>query len=79
VPEAENERLSATVPPGLLVADDRLRLEICANAGSQRQRMPQTIAHETTHPPSRDVEIINDKSTQTINQRNYAFFSADSP
>src|SRR5271168_339212 len=62
VTEAENERLRATVPPGLLVADDRLRLETCANAGSQRQRSPQAIAQEATLLCMREVDVINDKS-----------------
>ncbi len=61
--EAENERLSATVPPGSLVADDRERLETCANAGSQRQRMPPAIAQPVTNLLSRNADLIKDKST----------------
>jgi|SRR5580658_6992248 hypothetical protein len=62
VTEAENDRLRATVPPGLLVADERPRLETCADAGAQRQRMPQAIAHEKTRVLIPGCEIIHDKS-----------------
>ena len=64
------ERLRLTVPPGLLVADDRLRLETWAKAGSQRQRMPQARTHETTEPRIPEVNIIR------INRRKSASFGA---
>jgi len=57
VTEAENDRPRATVTPGLLVAEGRLRLDTCANAGSQRQMFPQAMAHGMTKLRIREVSI----------------------